>query len=262
MTEPAVTIMVASHKPYPMPDDAIYLPLQVGAAGNETIPGFTRDDTGDNISDKNDMYCELTGLYWGWRNLTDTDYIGLVHYRRLFRGRNGAITGKEVLKTLETHRIIVTSKRRYFIETLYSHYVHTHAAEEIDKTRDIVKWMYPSYIGDYDKVMERTWGYMFNMFVMPKDMADRYCSWLFSILDELTAAIGTEERSDFDRRYPGRIGELLFNCWLEHQLDSGIITRRNICEIPFMYTEKVNHIEKAWGFLRAKYGGVKQEKSI
>ena len=55
------------------------------------------------------MYCELTGLYWGWRNLTDTDYIGLVHYRRLFRGRNGAITGKEVLKTLETHRIIVTS---------------------------------------------------------------------------------------------------------------------------------------------------------
>ena len=122
--------------------------------------------------------------------------------------------------------------------------------------------MYPSYIGDYDKVMERTWGYMFNMFVMPKDMADRYCSWLFSILDELTAAIGTEERSDFDRRYPGRIGELLFNCWLEHQLDSGIITRRNICEIPFMYTEKVNHIEKAWGFLRAKYSGVKQEKSI
>src|SRR5574344_1979640 len=83
-----------------------------------------------------------------------------------------------------------------------------------------------------------------------------------SILDELTAAIGTEERSDFDRRYPGRIGELLFNCWLEHQLDSGIITRRNICEIPFMYTEKVNHIEKAWGFLRAKYSGVKQEKSI
>ncbi|MBQ6328745.1 MAG: DUF4422 domain-containing protein, partial [Kiritimatiellae bacterium] len=41
-------IVVAAHKPYSMPDDATYLPLQVGAAGKPSI-GYARDDSGDNI---------------------------------------------------------------------------------------------------------------------------------------------------------------------------------------------------------------------
>ena len=61
-----------------MPQDPSYLPLHVGAAGKADL-GFTRDDTGPNISGKNPHFCELTGLYWAWKNL-DADYIGLVHY--------------------------------------------------------------------------------------------------------------------------------------------------------------------------------------
>ena len=34
--------------------------------------------TGDHISSKNPNYCELTGLYWAWKNL-DCEYIGLCH---------------------------------------------------------------------------------------------------------------------------------------------------------------------------------------
>ena len=44
------------------------------------------DDTGDNISDKNREYCELTGIYQAWKNydkLGNPDYIGFIHYRRL-----------------------------------------------------------------------------------------------------------------------------------------------------------------------------------
>jgi len=77
-----IKIIVASHKKYQMPEDDMYLPLHVGAEGKEKL-GYQGDNTGDNISIKNPYFCELTGLYWAWKNL-EADYIGLVHYRRYF----------------------------------------------------------------------------------------------------------------------------------------------------------------------------------
>ena len=70
-----IKLLIAAHKQYQMPQDKIYLPLHVGAEGKTLIEGFTPDNTGDNISAKNPYYCELTGLYWAWKNL-DADYIG------------------------------------------------------------------------------------------------------------------------------------------------------------------------------------------
>ena len=77
-----VKIIVATHKKYKMPEDEIYIPLQVGAEEKESL-GYEKDNTGDNISSKNSYYCELTGLYWVWKNCSD-DYKGIVHYRRFF----------------------------------------------------------------------------------------------------------------------------------------------------------------------------------
>jgi hypothetical protein len=68
-----IKIVVAMHKKYKVPKDDIYLPLHVGAEGKEDI-GFTGDNTGENISIKNPFWCELTGLYWAWKNL-DYDYL-------------------------------------------------------------------------------------------------------------------------------------------------------------------------------------------
>ena len=78
-------IIIAAHKPYRMPEDPMYVPVHVGASGKDDI-GFVRDDSGDNISELNPEFCELTGFYWAWKNL-DADYIGLVHYRRYFGGK-------------------------------------------------------------------------------------------------------------------------------------------------------------------------------
>lgn len=87
----SIKIVVATHKKYKMPENEMYLPLHVGAYGKESI-GYQRDDEGENISNLNPYFCELTGLYWAWKNLKE-DYIGLVHYRRLFE-MNGKIVEK------------------------------------------------------------------------------------------------------------------------------------------------------------------------
>ena len=82
-----IKIIVATHKKFIMPQDKeLYLPIHVGCEGKKDL-GFQGDNTGDNISSLNPYYCELTGLYWAWKNL-DCDYLGLVHYRRYFTKRS------------------------------------------------------------------------------------------------------------------------------------------------------------------------------
>lgn len=270
-------IIVATHKPYRMPKDSLYLPVHVGAAGKESM-GFTRDDSGDNISELNPEFCELTGLYWAWKNL-DADYLGLVHYRRYFCGKRSGgsflkrhifsidpfsrvLTSKEIDYLLNRYKVILPVKRRYFIETLYSHYIHTHQVDEFNITINIIRENYPEYVGSYNKVMARTWGYMFNMAVLPKDMMNEYCEWLFDILFKLREKIDSSRRSDFEKRYPGRVAELLFNVWIKHKLDSGELAISDIAELPFIYMERINWLTKGASFLAAKFFGVKQTKSF
>lgn len=170
---PTVKIIVATHKKYEMPQDAMYLPLHVGAEGktdqngNPLDLGYQKDNTGENISNKNAAYCELTGLYWAWKNL-DTDYTGLAHYRRHFGKKTkapfeGVLTYNELRPMLEKYKIFVPKKRKYYIETLYSHYEHTHYASQLDITREIIAEKYPDYLKSYDEVVKHTYGYMFNI---------------------------------------------------------------------------------------------------
>ena len=69
-----IKIIVAAHKKYQMPKDKIYVPVHVGAKGKDKIEDYQRDDEEENISEKNSCFCELTGLYWAWKNLK-AEYI-------------------------------------------------------------------------------------------------------------------------------------------------------------------------------------------
>ncbi|MDR1768740.1 MAG: DUF4422 domain-containing protein, partial [Propionibacteriaceae bacterium] len=99
-------VFVAAHKPYQFPDDPAYLPVQVGRALSEADLGITGDDTGDNISGRNQTYCELTGLYWAWRNTSHEAY-GLAHYRRYFAGQAGIASGDELASWLDQADVVV-----------------------------------------------------------------------------------------------------------------------------------------------------------
>ena len=289
-----VWVVVATHKSFDMPSDKMYIPLHVGAEGkvDETGKpldlGFQKDNTGDNISERNAQFCELTGLYWAWKNL-NADYIGLVHYRRYFKGigkkrststsDSGAnsnklfdkvLTYKEFRPLMDKYKIIVPKKRRYYIETLEQHYAHNHYIKELDTAKEIMLERYPDYANAYKKALGRTWGYMFNMMILRKDLLDEYCTWLFDILFEMTERLSKEsdnnyagrDLSSFENRFPGRVSERIFNVWLEYQLEIGKIKKEDIKEIPFMYMEKINIINKGFTFLRAKFTGKKPEKSF
>ena len=264
-------IIVAAHKPYPMPDDPAYLPIQVGAYGKESI-GFERDDSGDHISGKNRSYCELTGLYWAWKNL-DAKTIGLVHYRRHFadnsmgvrceievNGRRiGNILSSETAKKiLEDSDVIVPKKRRYFIESLFGHYAHTLDGNHLIEARRIIAEKEPDLIPVVDDIYSRTWGYMFNMFIMSRELTDDYCSWLFPILGELEDKVADPGASAFEARVCGRVSEILFNVWLEKKKREGI----RIHEQGVVYTESVNWVRKITAFLAAKFGGGKYKESF
>lgn len=247
-----IKILVATHKKYWMPEDEVYLPIHVGKEGKQDL-GYVGDNTGDNISIKNPNYCELTAIYWAWKNLR-ADYIGLVHYRRYFTKHNFRNCEKKkqdiLLKSdfeniLKDVDIIVPDKRKYYIETIRSHYNHSYYEKDLNETENIIKEIYPEYSVAFNKVMNRTWAHMFNMFVMRKDYFDEYCEWLFTILFKLEKRIDISNYTVMEARVFGFISELLLDVWLETK-------QINYKEVNVSFMEKQNWLKKGGLFLKRK----------
>lgn len=255
-----VKIIIATHKKYEMPKDEMYVPIQVGAEGKESL-GYTKDNTGDNISTKNPYFCELTGLYWGYKNLS-CEYMGLAHYRRHFcfrkKSKNAfenVLTSNEIETLLKNTDVILPKKRNYIIETLYDHYKHTHYVETLDETKKIIDEKYPEYSKYFEKLHKRRSAHMFNMFIMKKDILNDYCDWLFDILFELENRVDETKYNQFHARFYGRISELLLDVYLEKN-------KIKYKEIGFIYMEKINVKNKIVSFLKSKFKGEKYGKSF
>lgn len=252
MSEKTIRIVVATHKEYPMPEDSIYLPVQVGRAASPKLP-YTGDDTGPNISEKNPNFCELTGLYWAWKNL-EGEYIGLCHYRRYFGERNSPfiparqriLRAEKAAACLESVPILLPRKRDYFIETNYSQYVHAHHAEDLEETKRILKEKHAEYLPAYDVCMKKTSGHRFNMFVMRRDLLDEYCAWLFDVLFELERRLDIRDYSPYDQRIFGFVAERLLDVWIEKN-------RHPYTELPVVNTESQHWLKKGTRFLLRKF---------
>lgn len=246
-----IKIIVATHKLYWMPNDNVYLPLHVGRGMEGAVDlGYLGDNTGDNISGKNKDYCELTGIYWAWKNIA-ADYIGISHYRRQFTRckkysnndkKNSIINCDEWNYILKKNPIVVPKKRKYYVETIWSQYIHAHSQLGLDYTKGVLLELYPEYEYAWNTVMNRTWGHMFNMFVMRRDYFNSYCQWLFSILFTL------ERRYDLaknESRIYGFIAERLLDVWLE-------ANHLAYLEQNVSFLERQNWIKKGGNFLIRK----------
>lgn len=252
-------IIIATHKPYWVPDDPVYLPVQMGHAIHPDI-GYIGDDTGENISDKNRNYCELTGLYWAVHNI-DADFIGIVHYRRYFGSRRHrfapkkqrVISGEELNEILQHTNVILPKQRHYYIETNYTQYIHAHHKQDLVVTRRIIERKCPEYLPAYDMYMSKTHGHHFNMFVMRKELLEHYSTWLFDILFELERELDISEYSTNDKRVFGFVSERLLDAWL-------ITNRISYEELDVVYMESQHWLRKGSAFLMRKLFPKKQKE--
>lgn len=248
-----IEILVAAHKKFPMPEVEGYLPILVGAKKNyKPDISYQRDDEGKNISAKNPNYNELTAIYWAWKNLKNVDAIGLVHYRRLFFEKkpynlNNVIGVEKVQKLLQEYDVLLPKKRNYYIETNYSHYIHAHHKEPLDKTREIIKKTYPAYLKAFDKVMKSKKAHMFSMFIMKSRAFDSYCTFIFGILSKLENEIDISDYSVQEARVFGYISELLMDVWL-------YTTNESYKEIPWGQIGSKHLVKKAISFVNRKFG--------
>lgn len=250
-------IYIVSHKKVDLPKMNGYQPIQVGM-NKENFPGYIRDNTKENIANKNANYCELTAQYWIWKN-TNSDVKGLVHYRRFLEDNSlnftqnskfkHIVTDEEIANYLNEYDLLLPKKRNYFIETLYSHYIHSHKKEGLDVTREVIANSFPEYLNSYDEVLNRKTAHMFNMIITKKNVFDEYSSWLFDVLGQVESKLDISNWNQSEARVYGYISELLLDVWLDQHKDL------KYKELPVGFIGNQHWGTKIFNFLQRKIKG-------
>lgn len=215
-----IKIFVMTHKVFESPKDSMYVPLQVGHALKGTLDEtYLRDDDGeDTISELNPYFSELTGMYWIWKQCLDTDYVGVCHYRRFPVMREGTrerlMTEKDCERILREYDLITTEKL-----TLHSNYYDGFAVDhnlyDLQVTEQVVLEKYPEYYDCFERLVHSDQVYFGNICVMPKNLYNKYCGWLFDILFEVRRRIDVTGYDGYRKRVFGFLSEFLQMVWIQ-----------------------------------------------
>ena len=195
--------------------------IQVNTANNGDLKMEYNDNNGDNISSKNPNYCELTGVYWIWKNyMCDPDtIIGICHYRRFFsylKIKNSLfyISISSAKKILNKYDIIVPKKLVFDVST-YDYYDRwAGKKKDLDTVREVINKKYHDYINSYDDFCHSSEGHYMNMMICKKKLFDEYCEWLFDILFEVEKMVDISSYTKEEARIFGYISELLLNVYI------------------------------------------------
>lgn len=208
-----------------------YQMLQVGAEGKPDL-GYIRDDSEDNISSKNVNYCELTGLYWIWKNRDDS-YKGLVHYRRFLNcsfGYESIISEEQINKILQKYDIILPFKKKLSVTVAEQYCEKSGFLADIIEVRNIIQEQYPQYMETFHKIFEGKEIYFFNIMVAGKEVFNDYCEWLFSILFRLETRKDLTYYNEYQKRIYGFLAVRLLNVYVAHNclkvFQCGVVSRQ------------------------------------
>lgn len=227
--------LVCCHKESNFPTGSCYMPIHVGKAISALSLPMAGDDVGDNISYKNLSYCELTGVYWAWKNLKSVDVIGLCHYRRYFDFHRNVPLGfpdktfsndlfHQIDLTIPDEDIrkvkdggIILSKRVNFRMNLMLQYCMCHISDDYKILSKIIHETQDNdMVKAFDEVMLNTNRLSpYNMFIMSWEEFDLYCNWLFSVLSLVEKEVNIEHYTPAQARIFGYMGERLLNVWVK-----------------------------------------------
>lgn len=185
--------------------------IQVGTVlTDKRIEGAVYDCMGENISAKNKQYCELTGLYWLWKNAKE-DYIGLEHYRRHFLLPENWVS---IMKNNEIDVILPVPL--YVAPNLADNFRERHAAKEWDCMMEYLKESQAEHYHAAKEFFKQNLFSPCNMLIAKRQVLHELCEWLFPILEAVVKICGEEENS-YDNRYPGFLSEWLMTYYFESQ---------------------------------------------
>ncbi|MBF0333438.1 MAG: DUF4422 domain-containing protein [Alphaproteobacteria bacterium] len=250
----AARVYLACHKPFPVIRHPPFAPIHAGKAAAAVDLGLPGDDTGDNISAANPIYCELTVQYWVWKNVRDLTHVGFGHYRRIpwfgfepsypykfatpfvsysiprrlaatFDHRpDPAMVGG----LLADHDILVPRAVR-LTATLREQWAEHHPPESLEAIERIGALRSP-YGAALRDAFDGTRMTPYNMFIMRWDLFDEYCAWLFGTLalfDELHPRLAGRPTPP---RMAGFLAERLLNAFLLAKAREGA----RILEMPLV----------------------------
>ena len=278
---PSIKILVGYHKPAVLIKDEIYTPIHLGRAlatqdskdGEMSKEDFEwlcenmiGDDSGDNISHLNRYFCELTGIYWAWKNydkLGNPDYIGFTHYRRQFVFDEKYLSSDKtpyyfIYKNIDQNykkAIALSSPEKIMYKICDSDYVFIKpidngysVIQDFNKTAidlcleptsfnlafDLIKQKYPNFNFAINDFLNSKKLYHFNMFIMKKEIFFRYCEFLFDIAFDLhKKLINYDLKTISSLRTLGFVAERLTSFF--HYLQ-----KRENYKINYFYTTFIN----------------------
>lgn len=273
-----IKIGVACHKPSVLPNNALFMPIQVGSKNAKNRMNMAHDDEGDNISEKNPFYCELTAQYWLWKN-QEADYYGLCHYRRYLcfeKVNNARINERKQIVgyalddyNIKKYGLDNEEKMREIIEqndavvgeleevsrlytprgskrTAMAHWRAHHRAlimnEDLDKMLEIFEKKYPSLGSDAREYLNTNTFLGFNCFVMKKEMFNEMCEIEFSVLQELEKYVDLSHYCQQLTRIYGFMGEIICSAYIYH-LEKKNHKIKHVPLVYFEYTDEEKQIE-------------------
>ena len=251
MEENRVKIFVIGHKKTSVAKSKYLIPLQAGTYDNGEIEGMLHDNEGDNISDKNKYYCELTAQYYAWKNI-DADYYGFFHYRRYLslvekaHKRPHAFYNKiddklvfklkidDVERVVKGRDVLIPYPEDMHL-SIKNHYLSSpeHVNKDaIDHVMEIIIKKNPEMEKDILFYLhENTCLISKNMYIMSKEFADGYFTFLFDVLKEYDETYASEILP----RTQGFLAERIFAIYF--------LYKKRTTDLKYAYLQRVDILE-------------------
>ncbi len=183
--------------------------IQAGAALTEQQISEVQDNQGKHISYKNKQYCELTALYWIWKN-NHSDFAGLCHYRRHFN------LNKDLLDRLRSSDIdVVLTIPVLNFPDVRTVYANDHTKSDWDIMLQVLEELHPEYRKTAEIVQNGVFYYAYNMMIARKEILNAYCEWLFPVLECCERRCGKKDNA-YQNRYVGFLAERLMTVYFVH----------------------------------------------
>lgn len=233
------------------------IPIELGMAKRECFIYPTHDNTGDNISNQNEYYGELTAMYWVWKNvpIANDDIIAFSHYNKTLN-----ISPKRAAKWLEKYPDGVITIEPHCNR---DHPVPDEVAACVAALKNSGKQYLEAWNLLYDEVAAGKGPFCRggNMLICTGRTFKNYCEWFFFVLENIRKTVGDKpDVSSSWRRYCAFMGERLISVYIQANACpvKAVPTKYKEWWLPFVRkfakTFNVNRNSKVYIALRNRFG--------